>query len=259
MKTPMPKQIKELNREQLLENLMNIIYWQGMTYAEVESAAGVYSGYISRMKSDPRKLPALDVLWKMAQVLGVSLEWLLEGTAGNPDETVIYLRRFLQRVFDLTVERKLVWKEYSLDRLSKLMINSHTESDLPFLVPMPDGSLRPFTGAYPELDSRFADAAFVTWIDDCHALSLVRLHSVEIDDPSHLETLENEWLELQMLDRSSGNRSMVACTNYGGDDRWWPDLDKLYRQLQEHSTDLRLDSSLRNMIDSFMNQWPEDR
>ena len=69
--------VRELNREKLLGNLDDLLFMNAMTQAELESAAGVYTGYISRMKSDPRKLPALDVLWKMAQVLEVSLEWII--------------------------------------------------------------------------------------------------------------------------------------------------------------------------------------
>ena len=122
MKEKTGKACRELNREQLLENLNHLIGWQGLTYAELENAAGIYPGYISRMKSDPRKLPALDVIWKIAQVLGVPIEWLIEGTSGELDRESLYLRGFLQRLFDLTVEGRLSWHGTPLAQMMEVPI-----------------------------------------------------------------------------------------------------------------------------------------
>ncbi len=256
MRTDRSDQIRELNRDQLLDNLMHMIGWRGMTYAEVESAAGVYNGYISRMKSDPRKLPALDVVWKMAQVLGVSLEWLLEGTVGDLDENILYMRRFLQRLFDLTVKRQMIWQSFSYGQLQKMISGEQSPQDLPCLSVGPDGGLRPYSGAYPEMDNRFADAAYVTKIDDGHALCLARLQfSEQMDPDDSASMLDNEWLELQMQDLATGERSMVACSCFGHDEHLAGDMEKLYQQLQEHVTDLRLDPAMRRTIDAFMNEW----
>ena len=245
--------VRELNRERLLENLDHLLSWEMLTQAELESAAGVYIGYISRMKSDPRKLPALDVIWKMAQVLGVSLEWIIEGTARDLDENVLYLRRFLRKLFDRTVAGKLVWKSWPYGQLNRILSGRETCANLPCVAPKPEGGFRPVSLAFPEMESGFADAAFTTWLDEKSVLCIVKMQfsePVDPDDPASWGS--NEWIELQTLDVESGERNMAACSSRGGDSLMEADLEKLYRQLMEHINDVTLAPALRGLIDSFM-------
>ena len=248
--------VKELKREQLLDNLDYLLMMNAMTHAELEKAAGIYTGYISRMKSDPRKLPALDAIWKMAQVLGVSLEWLIEGTTRDLEENILYIQRFLQKLFDLTAGGKLIWKHYSFGQLKRIAAGQEACTHLPCIMTTPEGGCRASSLAFPEMDSDFADAAFTTQMDEKHVLCIVKMrYEALIEDGNPASLLLNEWIELQTLDTESGARSLITATNYNGD-TWMEDgLEKLYQQLMTHCTDLQLGPGLKSMIDSFMNQW----
>ena len=254
MKTPAPSAIKNINRSKLLENLSWLIGWQDMTYAELEKAAGVYGGYISRMKADPRKLPALDALYRMSQVLGVPLEWLIEGSPGNLDENVLYVRRFVQRLFDLSLQHSIFWHTIPFAFLLAWGSRDCVSPDvLPFVARGPDGNYHPVSQAFPGVDCSFADSAFVVPLDQDRSVLMVSLRfSEKADDEKSSDTINSKWLELQILDQKTGGRSMVACSAYGGNDLIWADLEKLYRQLKELETSLPLDPPLRGVIDSFM-------
>ena len=258
MRTVANGKVRELNRERLLNNLDSLLSWEMLTQAELESAAGLYVGYISRMKSDPRKLPALDAIWKMAQVLGVSVEWIIEGTVGDLDENVLYVRRFLQKLCDRTVAGKLVWKPYSFGRLNEILSGRESGADLPCVAPKPEGGFRALSMAFPEMDSSFADAAFTTSIDEKHLLCIAKMQFSELMDPDDPDSgHSNQWVELQTMDLESGGHTLVACSSRGGDRLLEADLEKLYKQLTEHMNDLKLEPALRSLIDAFMNQEDE--
>ena len=257
-KTVANGKVRELNRDQLLGNLDDLLFMNAMTQAELESAAGVYTGYISRMKSDPRKLPALDVLWKMAQVLEVSLEWIIEGTVRDLDENVLYVRRFLQKLFDRTVAGKLVWKSWPCSRLNGILSGAESCTDLPCVARTPEGAFRPFSLAFPGMENSFADAAFTVQIDEKHILCISKMQFSELIEPENPASLHShEWLELQSMDLENGETAIVASSSGNGDDRLEAALEKLYHQLMRHMDDLKLAPALRTMIDSFMNQPDE--
>ena len=286
MKTSIPSPIKNVNRSRLLDNLSRLISQKGMTYAELESAADVYVGYISRMKADPRKLPALDVLYRMSQVLDVSIEWLIEGTFGDPDENILYVRRFIQRLFDLSSQHAMNWRIAPLALLSSVCSpaeqgNSHdrlnpneagdnvsgvlprsnvNSSTLNFVSQGPDGTFRPVSLAFPGINCSFTDSAFIAPLDQDRSVLMVSLLFSEKANGKDLsEIQENKWLELQMLEQKTGARSVVACSSCGGNDLLRADLDMLYQHLKAHETDLPLDSSLRGAIDSFMQHKNSNR
>ncbi len=256
MKEKTGKACRELNREQLLENLNHLIGWQGLTYAELENAAGIYPGYISRMKSDPRKLPALDVIWKIAQVLGVPIEWLIEGTSGELDREILYLRGFLQRLFDLTVEGRLSWHGTPLAQMMEVLEGKMDPAGLPFFEKGQDGAPRLVSKAFPGFLVLPGNTAFSTAMNEREILCLTSLHIQDRDAfPESEGTFENEWLEMQLWNPGTGERTLVACSSYGGNDLMWADLRKLYQQLLEHETDLRLSPALRTSIDAFLARW----
>ncbi len=254
MKSEKSERIRELDRKKLLDNLDDVIGWKAMTYAEVESAAGVYAGYISRMKADPRKLPALDVIWKMSQVLEVPLAWLIQGTIGDLEENILYVRRFVVRLSERTIGKTLHWQCFSSVQLRQICSGEKSAEGVPFVEKAPDGTVIPVSLAYPEMENRFEGDAFRASLDDSHDVLLCSLQFTEPAEPDEPGSggMEQDWRELQLLDRNTRERRLIVCTSYGEENSIWEDLETLYYQLRKHVADLRLDDHLRQVIDSFM-------
>ena len=250
---PMNKKLKEVDRQQFLDNLFYLIGMNGMTYSEVESAVGVYNGYISRMKSDPQKLPALDIAWKMAQLLDVNLEWLMEGSCDDLDENVQYVGGFLRKLFDLTRSKRMLWECWPVSKIENACKGQKMPDNFPCLGWGPDGHIRPDSLAFPGWNNSITNTAFVSDLDDNRVICVVPMqYNEELKDG---ETFSNRWIEVQLMDKKTKHRSLITCTSYGADDMLWDDIEKLYQELSRQETDLRLDPFVRNAIDGFMEKW----
>ena len=66
------------DRERLMANITALIQQKGMNIGDVEAAVGSSKGYISRLLKN-ESIPSSDFTWKLAKVLGVSTDMLIEG------------------------------------------------------------------------------------------------------------------------------------------------------------------------------------
>ena len=100
----------DFNRQQLVENIGNLIQQKGMKIGEVESSIGISTGYLSRLSKDGNNsIPATDVTWKLAQHFGVSTDALISGDFSNGTDNLSVLKRFLKKLTVRTVEGSVDW------------------------------------------------------------------------------------------------------------------------------------------------------
>ncbi len=100
----------DFNRQQLVENIGNLIQQKNMKVGEVESAIGISTGYLSRLsKEGNSSIPATDVTWKLAQHFGVSTDALIAGDFSNGTDNISVLKKFLKKLVVRTMEGKLDW------------------------------------------------------------------------------------------------------------------------------------------------------
>ena len=161
--------ILELDRNKFLENLQYRMGIMGYTATALEGEIGVYGGYIARMKSDPQKLPALDIAYRMAQALDVNIQWLIEGSAIPESDDSAYTRRFLDRLFEMTHRGTMQWTLYPYGEINEMITGKRPRADLPMLQ-RKNGKEKNLhvirSMALPDYDATVAGDVFSTPLDE---------------------------------------------------------------------------------------------
>ena len=119
----------EFSRQKLAENITALMQQKKLKIGEVEQQIGISTGYLSKMlKKETEAAPSTDIIWKLAKVLGVSTDMLIEGDFSKATDNLQYMRNFLYRLQTLTDANKLEW-----DRISIHDINDALRSETPEL------------------------------------------------------------------------------------------------------------------------------
>ncbi|MBL8684399.1 MAG: helix-turn-helix transcriptional regulator [Myxococcales bacterium] len=64
----------------------------GVSHESVSLSAGLAGGHVGLIVSGRVKRPSADVLAKIADVLGVSLDWIVLGRGDSPDPSVVRIK-----------------------------------------------------------------------------------------------------------------------------------------------------------------------
>ena len=75
--------------ETLQERLIGLCKAAGTKHERVSRAAGLADGHVGLIASGHVKNPSAKVLTKIADVLGVSLDWLVNGRGEEPDPDAV--------------------------------------------------------------------------------------------------------------------------------------------------------------------------
>ena len=96
------------DRERLMANITALIQQKGMNIGDVEAAVGSSKGYISRLLKN-ESIPSSDLTWKLAKVLGVSTDMLIEGDYTDGTDNISTMKKFLIKLRLQTSEEEMVW------------------------------------------------------------------------------------------------------------------------------------------------------
>ena len=91
-----------------MANITALIQQKGMNIGDVEAAVGSSKGYISRLLKN-ESIPSSDFTWKLAKVLGVSTDMLIEGDYTDGTDNISTLKKFLIKLRLQTSEEEMVW------------------------------------------------------------------------------------------------------------------------------------------------------
>ena len=248
--------IKNLDREKFLNNLQYRMGSKGYTATLLEAEIGVYNGYISRMKSDPQKLPALDIAYKMAQALDVNIEWLIEGSAAPEDKDSIYLRRFLRRLFEMTNSRGIRWTSYSYGEINEAIRCKQMPGNYPFLRrrgEQKDDPVCIHSLTLPEFDVHLTDNVWAAPLEKTRWIWILPLHGT-------LEEADTQcdWIEMILQDRQNQAEPALICSSVmPGGDFLEPVLKELLDEIRDRAGDLVLDQDVKKVLDDFMGRTNE--
>lgn len=273
------------DRQKFMQNLQAAMEQAGLKANELEQKAGVYAGYISRLKGEDTKLPGLDVVWKMSKILGVSLGRLIEGTFGKYTENLAYLEQFIKELFQRTTAKELDWRPVHLSDIATMMDSSliRTENAIPFLetvlpsdysvIPnqhentpfggseIKRGHNRVYSFANPSGENWLNGACFFTDFGNGKILYLARICGTAMpwevveedlsDDPNGV----GRWYEFVVKYKSGKDIiATMLCNTFDQGDQLAYAARELYEELCKHEWDLRIEDNVRNLIDGFMNR-----
>lgn len=108
------------NKQRFLENVAYLMKIRGVKVGELEAAAGVSTGYFSRLKNNDNEdtCPSIDTLSEICKKLGCTLNTLLYCDFTTLTETEKYIQDFLTKIIDQTSNKQLEWEKVTRRQLT---------------------------------------------------------------------------------------------------------------------------------------------
>lgn len=254
--------MKEFNKRLCLSNIYYLAKQKNVKIGDLESAAGVSTGYISRLnKADTKTSPSIEMLVAVADMLDVSLDALLHHDFEILTPCEKYMVDFLSKLIEKTSNNDELWRRETFSKLSHIRTDEDGNPNHPLF--SWQSRLNPGMGGYPEeqsfiaYNSLFREDENVNVCDDGYVLpfgnqSLYLMKvivSTEIDDKGN--DAEYEY-ELYMVDRS-WNVSIVCHSTWEEESPYNQPLIDLYAAAADSSKHPILSANVRSAIDNYMN------
>ena len=276
----------EFSKQKLMDNIYALIQEQGIKIGELENALGVSTGYISRLNKNPDSTINIELAWKIAKYFGVSVDVLVEGDMSRARDNLRYMGRFLDQLRAKTDANELEWDSIYIDDVDKELCGDEP-SDLILIKEREDGISTPaerIHGLPPK-------ACSLTNCGDKKLVSAAAPDDIVALGGTGYKAQINSGVEIYIFPMAkpvySGNSTNVSmyydlymrkvelddawCSDFGepsSDDYHWnvyplcntlnnaieleSEIKLLYRAIERHEDDLRIDDSVRNTIDSLM-------
>ena len=101
---------KTFNKPLFMKNIKALMTKTGVKIGQIEHEAQVSPGYLSRIsKEGSTSDPSLEFVITAADLLDVSVDYLLNGDAETMTETENYLAKFFTKVLNDTISDRLLW------------------------------------------------------------------------------------------------------------------------------------------------------
>lgn len=237
----------------MFNNISYLASQQNKKIGELEAAAGVSTGYISRTKDGNFK-PGIEFVLNVANELNVSVDTLLKTDLSALTPTEQYLKNLLERLIDDTTSDKLDWNVETADSLNNTKINRTPHchrlfSEKTFKEPTAGGI--PIYVTKTIFESRtFGSNTRIN--DDCFYLQLnyettiylmnvcKTMHQVEDTDTCAKELWISSSKEQQALCSNKETEIISSLVN------------DLYTVVVENSKHPKIKRNLKNALDSYL-------
>lgn len=240
--------MKSFDKKICLANIYYLAKEKNIKIGDLETAAGVSVGYLSRInKEDNETNPSIELLISVAKTLDVSLDALINYEFDRQTPTEVYLLKFVEKLTHDTIHNDYAWRKETEAYLKNLGFDQNGDVDHPLMT-----LFDPYEQEHSSLRyiSHFADHPGDGNIDvhgDCFNANLpggacvYLMHVVDISDFS-------VGYELYLFN----NHSVTPLCNdrmHGG---FASALENLYSAVSESCKHIKIDSMTRNIIDSYM-------
>lgn len=237
----------EFDRAKLMTNIIALIKEKGIRIGELEKRIGISAGYISKMtKAENESMPGIDLIFKLAQELEVSMEALICGDFNKSNDNLLFLIQFLHSLIeDINIHRD-EWRQFTDYNALR------TEYDFPAL-PMMAETLEERDATFRYVSGFKLDAKLTVTNDNFYAfvsgIGPIVLFKLE----NHLPEGRKTELELYAINMDSDEESVIPmCSSLDSDGEIAPYLMDLYNCLLRHSKDIQISDRTRNLINGYL-------
>ena len=106
----------EFDRSRLMNNITTLIKEKNIKIGELENSVGISTGYLSKMaKPENESMPGIDLIWKLAEKLGVSHRHLGDLERGSSNGSVKILIDIAE-YFHVSMDYLLLGRDPSRDQ-----------------------------------------------------------------------------------------------------------------------------------------------
>ena len=255
--------VEELNKKRLFDNISYMLKKSGKKIGELETEAGVSSGYISRTSKDNNTKPGIDFILKVAAILNVSVDTLLNVDLSRLTPTEQYLLSFLEKLTKDTLDDKLDWNRESAEYLNhQLVLDKRGNCDHPLFACatyMEEGE-----EGYPDEVTRivFTSRSFdvhTVVAGDCYNLRMKNdtiLYFMNISKSVHMVgDAEAFAKEIWMCPYRSPAQYLCGTKDAAEIGLL---IEGLYEAITENARHPKVNKDIKLIIDAFMNDDIED-
>lgn len=256
------------DKKRCMDNIYAIARDRKIKIGDLERKAGVSSGYLSKLnKEENTATPGVELLLHIANVLGVSMDFLVSANYTELGENEIYFAHFIDKLMIGTEKQKVVWEIES-----GAYLNSNIEGEgftHPLFINAPSVIEHPETGRLIDFVKNIYQSRFLA-IDDvrkfgncyhCELSSSQKLYMMQL----HLgnenynngevripwqEEKEHIEIELYLVD-NRGNVSPL-CSTFSVEGEMRDLIWKMYEMVSADRRTINVSSAVKGVIDDFM-------
>lgn len=251
--------IMDYSRARMIANIQAIAKTKNVKIGDVESAAGVSAGYISRLaKDESRGGLTVDVLVAIAQKLEVTLDALVMTDDGQLTENEMEMLQFLDKVTIDTEKYGLEW----------MLLDPRTQDDS-FLCNHPlfrskddgyfeDDNGRPHYFSYSQYESRFLPPKSASINGNCyHAMidefsqNSIYIMRLLASGNGRSRFDDGTVYEIYFIDHS-GNVTPILCTRIANQ-QISDAVERLYSMIEAARSHLTISSRTKSIMSRYMN------
>lgn len=254
----------DFDKNKLMNNINTLIKENNLRIGEVEADVGISKGYLSRMsKEDNDTIPTVDLIWKLAQKLGTSVDMLVGGDFSKANDNLFFVMKFIYKLKKDTdlhnVEWKRVPKKYYENIVNGALTHPLFENDLPSC--SKDGE--------PDIQTAHYKSSFtfenVSVFDDCFEGEIEYLGKIFImelfynsRDEGAVPFTEIVMLEYGDEDECRGDEIVPICSTLGRSQELMPSINELLTCIKRHEADVPLDQRQKSAISRYLNYGADD-
>lgn len=257
------------DKKRCMENIYAIAKDKKIKIGDLEKAAGVSAGYISKLNNDDNTaVPSIEILLPIAEALGISLDFMVTANYSELGENEVYFSNFVDRLMVGTEKQKITWEIESGSYLNSNK-NSKTFTHPLFIsedavVEHPD-TLKLIEYTINTYQSRFLRIADIHRFDNCYHCELnakqklymmklfigVKNYSSEdIELDELFDTEDNTEIELYLIDYKG--KVSPLCSTFSVEGEMKKHIQKLYKLVDGDKRTVNVSSSVKDAIDGFM-------
>lgn len=241
-----------------ISNIYYIAKQKGIRIGDIEAAAGVSTGYISRLnKEDNKAVPGVDFLVSVAEMLEVSLESILRCDYKMLTEDEQRVVNFQNKLIQQTLSYELAWKKQSHLDITAMHYSDDDNCYYPEHPLMTrqlsdetdDGSAVFYSSFYPDHVSKIR-RIYVTTLNN-----VTNLYILEIECETHQQDEAFAVYEMYM---AKYDKLPVCCARKDSVSAFIPLFESLFTAVENSSSHMHLTSAARDILDAYINGTYED-
>ncbi|MDO4325447.1 MAG: helix-turn-helix transcriptional regulator [bacterium] len=267
----------EFDKKILMNNISYLLKRKNKRIGDLESEIGVSKGYISRINKKSNGVAAgIDIVYKIAQALEVSVDVLISVDLQIVDDKEIYLLNLLKSFQKKTENREIFWNKHEPRSIASMLAGKEY-TNIPMLHTHPDDRnerfddyeyisrkiyVSSFLGTGLDLgdDNNRVGPWFTLEIDDLNTVYLTDVmkysHKGESSEVLEMYIYTSEYYEEYDEDGSGSSgytHSLVPlCCSAKMGENIDAAMTALYKTVCNHQNDIHIPVNLKEVLDKFM-------
>lgn len=246
----------DFNKQLLFENIAFLVKERGLKIGELETAAGVSPGYISRASKEGGPTPGIEFIVGIANELKVSIDTLISAHMAEMTPTERYIISFLEKLERDTNDDKLDWGRESAGSLNRM------EADINGCVSHPLFSFETFMEESDcEYPNQLNEVRFISHTFDVHTYITGACFNLRLKNGALLYLMDisksvhrvndSDAYAKEVWIYQAGNGTQYLCSNRDVDPIGQM-VDSLYTAVAENSKHPKIKPGLQYVINAYM-------